>query len=338
MNDFLLTLSQIDPNAIKYYEKIYTPISFGILNQSDDTYLGNKNNKVCRFCGKPEGTANFDKRAHVFPESIGNRHLLSYYECDTCNKKFSRLLENQYGNFFKFYHNASNIRGKKTVPNYQANSGKSKSEWTKDVAGNPIFISADASDSITTFINQSRKEVLRIGKIDPFIPMAVYKCFVKMALSIMPESELNIFEETISWILQKNHENIFGEKLLLCRYKMIPGYGTTKFPAYALYKKRQENNTEVFIPYMLFHLTYGNFSYFVEVPTVKHPVSVGITELPFPPIPFITTDEGLYDFSGTEKVNNATHSIVYSFDSVSRNFDYARGMNVDEFKHSLFLK
>jgi hypothetical protein len=31
--------------------------------------------------------------AHAFPEFIGNRELISNYECDICNERFSRTIE-----------------------------------------------------------------------------------------------------------------------------------------------------------------------------------------------------------------------------------------------------
>ena len=315
MNQFILELSQMDDSVMKYYEETYVPISFGLLNQEKDTYLGNQEKKVCRFCRKGEEAVKFEHRAHVFPESIGNRFLLSYYECDTCNKKFSRLLENHYSNFFKFYHNASNIRGKKTVPTYQTKTGKSRAEWRKDINGKELYVISDEMDNITTYIDIEEKRLLRQGIIDSYIPMAVYKCFVKMALSVMPDSELMYFEKTLDWISSKKHENIFNGKKLLCRYKIIPGFGTTKFPAYCLYKRKEQiEGGLLFEPYMLFNLTYGNFSYLIEVPTIRYNTCIDIKKLPFPPIPFVTSGEGIYDFSESVLCENQRCSMEYHFD------------------------
>lgn len=45
-------------------------------------------NPVCRFCGENE-KSKFKKDAHIIPESLGNRFLISNFECDICNEKFS---------------------------------------------------------------------------------------------------------------------------------------------------------------------------------------------------------------------------------------------------------
>lgn len=313
----MLPIKQIDRSAIKYYKDTYVLLVSGMLGQKRDTYLGNENNKVCRFCGQKEGTVKFEHRAHVFPESIGNRHLLSYYECDTCNMKFSRMLENHYSNFFKFYHNASNIHGKKTVPTYKSGLGRSKAEWKKDIYGNEMYIVSDYADDITTFINFQKKTITRRGVIDSYIPMAVYKCFVKMALAVLPESELGKFVDTIRWIQEKTHRNIFNSKRLLCRCKMIPGYNIIKFPIFCLYKrKKQLNGGLLFEPYMLFLLIYGNFSYLIEVPTKDEKSFIDITRIPFPPIPFKTEGEMIYDFSGGELCKNHVCSMEYHFDDI----------------------
>ena len=68
---------------------------FKLFNYDNFIYLGNKDYKVCRFCGKKESEVTFNKIAHATPECTGNRYLASYYECDECNKKFGRQLESE---------------------------------------------------------------------------------------------------------------------------------------------------------------------------------------------------------------------------------------------------
>ncbi|WP_437338458.1 DUF2934 domain-containing protein [Sorangium sp. So ce394] len=40
----------------------------------------------CRFCGRTERQTSFAKEAHVVPEFLGNRDLITREECDECNK------------------------------------------------------------------------------------------------------------------------------------------------------------------------------------------------------------------------------------------------------------
>src|SRR5688572_26703689 len=43
---------------------------------------------VCRYCGETRA-ALFRKKAHTFPEFLGNRRVFSRDECDACNQLFS---------------------------------------------------------------------------------------------------------------------------------------------------------------------------------------------------------------------------------------------------------
>ncbi len=68
------------------------------LNEEEKIYLGDKDNRVCRFCKKDSTQTTFRTVAHAIPEFVGNKKLIAHYECDVCNAKFSRLLESHMGN------------------------------------------------------------------------------------------------------------------------------------------------------------------------------------------------------------------------------------------------
>lgn len=123
--------AQIQPynkiKSIKFYQKYYSRITHYSLDTQEKVYLGDKNNRVCRFCGRSETNgANFKQTAHALPESIGNKTLISYYECDECNKEFGNKIENEYANYMNINHTVSGIRGKKKIPLYENNNSKMK--------------------------------------------------------------------------------------------------------------------------------------------------------------------------------------------------------------------
>lgn len=89
--------------AYKYYENNYEMIVGQATNFYEEVFLGNKENKVCRFCGGDKSKVTFCDKPHVFPICTGNKYLLSYYECDRCNHFFGDYLEGEYQNFFCFY-------------------------------------------------------------------------------------------------------------------------------------------------------------------------------------------------------------------------------------------
>lgn len=333
MDEFVLTREQIDPNVIEFYEKNYDLIACDLLNQKEDTHLGCFENRKCRFCGKVEGETTFNERAHVFPEAIGNYFLLSWYECDSCNKRFSRNIESNYTNFFKFFHNAFGVRGKKTIPTHQSKDQKSKSQWIRNKEGEKKFIMTEPSGRDSVEIDLENNTILKKGYVDTFIPVAVYKCLVKMAISVMPDKELKMFNETIKWILDIEHKNIFEDKKLLCRYEMIPGYNTTKCPCYSIYRRKEmKYGINGIYPYMLFNIVYGNLSMFIEVPTKLKRSCVDITMIPYPLTIFKTTTKGIYDFSSTDEVKDKVMSVEYTFDKAKElNMEDDHPMDVQSF-------
>lgn len=294
-----------------FYEECYIPVANYSLNYSNDTYIGDKDKKVCRFCGKGEEEVTFELRAHVLPECIGNKYLLSYYECDICNKKFGKSIEGEYSNFFNFYHNALCIKGKKNIPAYQTKDQKSIAKWKKDNDGKKQFMFKEPKDSITTYIDIDNNELRRVGVAPTYIPMGVFKCFIKMAIGLLPDDECFIFKDTIKWLSEKKYRNIYENKQLYCRFIMIPGFWTERPIECTLYKRRF--NT-INVPYMLFHLTYGSFSYLIEVPNITDKSGSDITKIIFPPMNLPTSTEGIYNFSGQDKISDFKQHISYQFD------------------------
>lgn len=304
MNQFIN--ENIDPKLLKFYDKHYAVLNWGLLNDKKYTYLGNKETKVCRFCEKDEfNGATFKKLAHAFPESIGNRCLATYYECDKCNEKFGKTIENDYANYMKFYHSISGIHGKKKIPEFISNDNKSKSVWVDDK-----YILTDTNEHCHCLIKGN--SILYQSTAPTHTPMAVFKCFVKMAISVMPENNLKQFAKTIEWICNKKHENIFENKKLLCRYEMIPGY-TIEYPCYFLYQRKGPKSLAIY-PYMIFHLTYGNFSYMIEVPT-QEDLHQSIDKIKFPPIPFKSSSAGILDLTSNKPVSDLQQTMLFHFDS-----------------------
>ena len=82
---------------------------------------------------------------------------------------------------------------------------------------------------------------------------------------------------------------------------MIPGFNVTKYPHYVLYRRKRDVWD---VPYMLFNLTYGCFSLLMEVPwngEERDAADSSMFErIPFPPIPFHISQDGIWDMSGTE--------------------------------------
>ena len=61
-------------------------------------------------------------------------------------------------------------------------------------------------------------------------------------------------------------------------------------------------------PYYVFGITYGNYSYAIEIPT-NSDKNHSINDIPFPPIPFYAEKEQCIDLSSTERVNDLKQKI-----------------------------
>lgn len=312
-------------DVIKYYDMHYDILPTPNLDDESRLLIpkhgmrvvGNSKDKVCRFCGKNESEVSFKKIAHVFPEAIGNNGLASNYECDTCNQYFGNTIENEYSNFFSLYHSVIQIKGKKGVPRCSYKipctlRTDKCAEYCVDIdfkSGIPVIRQCkEVGDRYIRFANNEITISKPVGK---HCPIAVFKAIVKMAISVMPEEELPCFFNTINWLLNPKHSNIYDSKKLLVRYKMIPGFNVTKYPHYVLYRRKRTVWNK---PYMLFNLTYGCFSLFIEIPRDSENSSHSeFLNLPFPEIPFYTSTEGVWDLSQNDGSTELVHSITLTF-------------------------
>jgi len=246
---------------LKFLEENYVPLVTYHLNEEGKIYLGKKDNKKCRFCGRTEAETTFSNVAHAIPEFTGNKKLISYYECDECNGNFSRLLESHMANYMNLWHTFSQVKGKKGIPSFKTIHEKKS---RVDIGETNVNVEEHEGDSIAT-IDDVKKTITFKAKRASYVPIAIYKCLVKMALTIIPETELDHFNTTLNWINEANHStSAFDLKALFALMSIAPGAKPYPFTSCILFK-RKDNPTEN-VPYMLFLLAYGNFSFQIYLP------------------------------------------------------------------------
>ena len=244
---------------LSFFDEHYDPLQqFAILADEKIPPLGNKLKKVCRFCGKTNAETTFRKKAHVLPELIGNKHFVSYYECDDCNSKFGKL-EDQFGKFIKPWRTLTLIPGKKGVPTYKTNDGLSRIEYTDET----LHIKTSGKNSIVK--KDDINKILEVIQYrESYYPIAVYKCLIKMALTLIPEEELCNFKNTLDWICKDSFiDDGYNLNNLLCFFAFAPGiYRNNFIQAWLL--KRKDNISNV--PYVLFVLMFRNYFFQVWLP------------------------------------------------------------------------
>src|SRR5688572_6739953 len=87
--------------AAQFYDQNYDCLDQWNLKPGDKIVLGSKDNCLCRFCGRGKPDVTFEFDAHAIPEALGNKSLYTNCECDSCNQKFGKGIENDFGNWSK---------------------------------------------------------------------------------------------------------------------------------------------------------------------------------------------------------------------------------------------
>lgn len=309
---------------INFYMENYHIFSYKLkgenIENKDKKFIGDKNRRKCRFCGKEKEETTFKKVAHAIPELVGNKVLISFEECDECNEIFSKL-ESELANYISFERSTTGIRGKTGIPTYKNKSGL-RIEHDKEKKNR--FIIQDYIDSGNTIEDTIDNSFTIKGERSPFIPIAVYKCFVKMALSIMPKHYLPYFWVTFDWIREEDHSL---RESVVCKVfeQFIPGarpFNDIEM-ILALRKWQSSENT----PFCIFLICFGNFCYQVYLPFAGPDIIESeerVTEktlkyLLFPCKYALALPEGTIqtipkDFSSSEKEKGQTIDITYSYD------------------------
>ncbi|WP_155628731.1 HNH endonuclease [Burkholderia stagnalis] len=193
--------------------KNYKIVRTLVLNKR--TFIGERGR--CRYCGKHEGEVKFKKVAHSFPELIGNKFLFSRDECDKCNEYFDKFLENNLANFLGIARTTTRVDGKKGVPKYKSRDGE-----RIEAIGDAI-LAIESHDSKMIEFDEDRQLLSINVEKGAYTPIQVYKCFVKMAIAIMPDAELKGYKQCIEWIRGNKRPAKFDKSVLRMYRTFVPG-------------------------------------------------------------------------------------------------------------------
>ena len=282
--------------------------------------LGDKKNRVCRFCGKKRPEVTFRKVAHAIPESLGNKSIESAYECDTCNEDFGKGIENDLGNWSKPMRTLARIRGKSGVPTLK--KGGDAPGWRIEYGDTGFNITSYESDPLYE-VNEVDKTVTFRLKRDPYTPVAVLKAFMKIGLTLLPDAEVANFPHLMAWVRSTDHSRPFAEQCSII-YSFRPGpMPSDLIAAFTLRRKPQVTGH----PYAFLVLGYGNEVFQVQLPSQLHDSAMNgqsISILPFP-VPgspdrarYGAIKRGVMNLTGREVVKGDILPIQMGYDSVTQ--------------------
>ena len=226
------------------------------LNAGERIILNDSVNNKCRFCGKSSPEVSFKKDAHVLSHMIGNKYLLSTFECDVCNARFSQA-ESEYSQFMGMHHSVMKIRGKHHIPKFK------DGRVSIDSRSNNLSISviSDKHSVSENFIIDKENKILKLDVKRNYIPSEVWKAITKMALSVLPEEYLSDFQNSLEWL--KSDRNNEG-KFKLLNYPVVFKYYPLQFPFITTSIFRRKNTCQECVPGYIFILAYSGI--YIEMP------------------------------------------------------------------------
>jgi hypothetical protein len=257
---------EFDPlSALDFYQKSYDLIHSKIL--SPDTPLlplGSKPFK-CRFCGGTKPTNKFKHRAHAIPECLGNKTLISLYECDKCNERFAKF-DDDLAKMVGPFRTLGEIEGKRGVPALLSETYDPEKPARVDYDSNNkrLHLKHHTDDTTVIHDDEGKKITFRVSA-ERYRPLGAYKALCKSAMAILPDSEIIHFNRLLDWLESEdlNFGTIDSNGAQYVFRSIVSGF--KPFPETSIFLLRRKSEI-IDTPYMTFLIAFGNVSYQLFLP------------------------------------------------------------------------
>jgi len=265
-------------DAMDFYADCYDVVFHRLWDRTDRHELGDRSVRCCRFCGKRPPDVTFENEAHAVPEALGNRGLTSTYECDECNGIFGRGIENDLGEWSKPLRTFARIRGKRGMPRLKQRSDGEG--WRIEHKGTGFAIQSYEDDPLYT-LDEAKKRITFHLKRGAYTPVAVFKAFVKIGLTLMPEVELTPFQPALDWVRDSDHSRSFIREMSIIHTFQNGPMPPDKLVAFVLRRKPGVTGS----PYAYLVLGYGNEVFQVVLPAPDEDQALNGTSFKIPAFP-----------------------------------------------------
>ena len=302
--------------ACRHYDERYDIVFQKMFERNEKEELGRGEPQHCRFCGKKPPEVSFKSVAHAIPECLGNRGLTSAYECDTCNGIFGRGIENDLGEWTKPMRTFARIRGKNGVPTLRKgpNGG-----WRIEMKDGRLNVKAYEDDPIFE-VEESNRRVVFTLKRGTYTPIAVYKAFVKIGLTLMPTKEIAPFSDTLDLIRETDHARSWvGQAPIIHTFQNGP-MANDRLAVIVLRRKPGVTN----VPYAYLVIGYGNDVFQVTLPARQQDAAINGKPLQIVPVPtpggpdpaiYGRAQPTLLDLTGRQPVSGETTKIAMRYNT-----------------------
>lgn len=154
--------------------------------------------RTCRFCRRRGPGATFRKRAHVIPEGLGNRTLISREECDDCNLAAGQGIEQCLINSLAAARPLSRLRsgrgGVKYKPPGQGSVLRSAPER------NVVRLDARGTDDAIQWEDLPDGQVRLTVPIPPYSPANVARALGRMCVFVVGDIGARPTQHLIPWV------------------------------------------------------------------------------------------------------------------------------------------
>ncbi len=320
-----------------WFDRNYDIISHHAFGpKSERLYLGDKTKRVCRYCGLAAPKVKFRKLAHAIPDQVGNSWLFDHEECDTCNELFAKRVEDDFAKWTLPWRSMGRIKGKNGIPSLRSNDKQFRVEaadatQTEDAKGvnarRPQLKIQMAANDVRHQLDEATNTVKLTLERQPYVPMGVFKCLVKMAVAVMPAEEVERCAHLKKWILRPDHTfESYPYKPLNIVYQFVPGPLPNDRVNYWLLRRKPERAGDCL--YMQFVLQLSNHVFQIVLPmhiedrTHIEGRTPGIRLWPNTwagvdhQVQYGRSGHKLFDMSGTEQVRGETTSMTFHYDQL----------------------
>lgn len=237
--------------------------------ESEKVFLTDYVPNKCRFCGKSFPEVSFQSEAHTIPEFLGNKKLFSKFECDNCNKDYFNKFETEMANFMLPSNTIIGAKGKKNkIPKYNL-----KGQPLINFEPDKIYVSGVSDSNLIHSGNSIEFPI----KLPSFIPEYIFRCLIKIGLSILPENKLSNYKDTITWLMNIEAQSNVQPFMIFSIYPynlQLKEFTCTIF-------ERKEDCTKN-IPHAILCISFKNFAFQTLIPySLKERLDVNLKAVPF---------------------------------------------------------
>jgi HNH endonuclease len=268
-----------------FYDEHYKTVGSWTLQPGHRIFLGDKENRRCRFCGKGKPAVSFRAEAHAIPECVGNKSLFTYHECDFCNQAFGQGCENDFENWSSPMRTMARICGKVGVPTIKHDPA---GELRIDSHPDGLRISVDEAEGFLDNDPATKTLTFHLRR-GPYRPAMVVKAMIKMALSVMPEEEMCNFQHALAFIKPDNSSLVLAAPTPFF-HTFVSGGSARDRIVFAVMTRRRD---DFIAPYAHVLLRYGNEMLQMAVPSAEKDSVLNGKNLTLKPYPCTSKEDSV---------------------------------------------